>query len=137
MSKKITSYEELLKKGKECEALINIRKKWEDVDLSKDKVVKIGVGSETKLAKELADEVALTVINFLKDKKIADVVVVQTEFHGYSGDKPTLELILPGMGQVVFGNVDSKEAIKLVEKYMINTEEIAKFLIDNHGDKRK
>lgn len=26
MSKKITSYEELLKKGKECEALIEIRK---------------------------------------------------------------------------------------------------------------
>jgi len=27
MSKKITSYEELLKKGKECEALIEVRKK--------------------------------------------------------------------------------------------------------------
>jgi len=27
MSKKITSYEELLKKGKECEAKIDIRKK--------------------------------------------------------------------------------------------------------------
>ena len=44
MSKKIASYEELLKKGKECEALIALRKKWEDIDLETTKVVKMGVG---------------------------------------------------------------------------------------------
>lgn len=137
MSKKITSYEELLKKAKECEGLIAIRKKWDDIDLTITKVAKVGVGDNTLEAKRLADEVALYIIEYLKEKKIRDIVVVQSEFRGYEGEKPTLELMIPNMGQVVFGNMEPLEAIKLVEKYLVNTEEIAHFLIDNNGTKSK
>lgn len=137
MSKKIASYEELLKKGKECEELIALRKKWNDVDFETIKVAKVGVGSDTLIAKKLADEVALEIIRYLKVNNIEDIAVILSEFKGYSGDKPTLELMIPNMGQVVFGNIDPKESIKLVEKYLIKTDEIAHFLIDNNGTRKK
>jgi len=41
------------------------------------------------------------------------------------------------MGKVVFGNIEPVEAVKLVEKYMVNTSEIAHFLVDNHGNSKK
>ena len=80
---------------------------------------------------------SLAVIDYIRTNNIEDVAVVQSEFYGYSGDKPTIELAIPEMGQVVFGNVEPEEAIKLVEKYMINTEEIKHFLVDNHGNRKK
>jgi len=77
------------------------------------------------------------VIKYIRDNNIEDVVVVQNEFYGYSGDKPTIELAIPHMGKVVFGNIEPVEAVKLVEKYMVNTSEIAHFLVDNHGNRKK
>lgn len=107
------------------------------MDLSATKVVKVGVGQNTLKAKQLADKVALKVIEYIKKNNIDDVAVIQTEFFGYSGDKPTLELSIPDMGKVVFGNIEEIEAITLVEKYMVNTSEIAHFLVDNQGDRKK
>jgi len=99
--------------------------------------VRVGIGHNTFKAKQQADEVALKIIEYVKENNIDDVAVVQNEFFGYSGDKPTLELSIPEMGKVVFGNIEPMEAVKLVEKYMVNTSEIADFLIDNHGNRKK
>ncbi|GLI55836.1 hypothetical protein PM10SUCC1_13500 [Propionigenium maris DSM 9537] len=99
--------------------------------------MRVGIGQNTQEAKRLADEVSLAVIRYIKEKGIEDVAVVQSEFYGYSGDKPIIELAIPKMGQVVFGNMEPGEAVKLVEKYMVNTQEIAHFLVDNHGDRKK
>lgn len=86
-------------------------------------------------AKKLADELGIAIIEKIKKDRIENVVVYQTEFYGYEGDKPTLEIIIPGKGQVVFGNIDIKGALEIVEKYLINTEEIEKFLVDNDGNR--
>ncbi len=80
---------------------------------------------------------AIEIVNYLKENGIEDVAVFQNEFYGYSSEKPTIELVIPKMGQVVFGKVEPEEAVKLVEKYMVNTEEISHFLVDNHGDRKK
>ena|GEM_PF-2147701 len=80
---------------------------------------------------------AIKIINYLKDNNIEDVAVFQNEFYGYSSEKPTIELVIPKMGQVIFGKVEPEEAVNLVEKYMVNTQEIAHFLVDNHGDRKK
>jgi hypothetical protein len=52
MSKKITSYEELLKKGKECEEKIKIRKKWTNACGEAEIEIKIGIGSPSFEAKK-------------------------------------------------------------------------------------
>lgn len=136
MSKKITSVEELLKIGKECEKLIEIRKKWKESELVGKIQFKVCIGSNTDLAKKLADELAIAIVDLIKEKKYKDIVVYQSEFFAYSGDLPSLEIIIPEKGQVVFGNLDIKSGLELVEKYITNTEEIIEFLVDNDGNKK-
>lgn len=136
MSKKITSVEELVKIGKECEKLIELRKKWEDVDLLNKIQVKVGISTKSLEGKKIADQVGIAIIDFIKEKKLDNVVVYQTEFLGYSGELPSLEIIIPDKGQVVFGNVTVEEGLNIVERYLLNTDEIAEFLVDNDGNKK-
>jgi len=133
MSKKITSMEELLKKGKECEELIKIRKKWKETD---DVIkVKVGVSSKSDISVKNADLVIKSIIDLMEIEDIENVALYKTEFLGYGGEFPSLEIIVPNKGNVVFGNVDSKEAIELIKKYLKDTSEIEEFLVDNDGTK--
>lgn len=136
MSKKITSVEELAKFGKECEKLIEIRKKWEESDLQGKIQFKVGVSSETKEASKIADQVAIAIIEYVKANKFEDVVVYRTNFKGYEGDLPSLSIVIPEKGEVVFGNIDEEEGVKLAKKYLENTEEVLEFLVDNDGNKK-
>ena len=134
MSKKITSMEELLKKAKECEELIKIRKKWKDLeDIIK---VKVGVSSKDEIAIKNADLVIESIADLIEVENIENIALYKTEFLGYGGKFPSLEIIIPNKGTVVFGNVDSKEAIKLIKKYLKDTSEIEEFLVDNDGTKK-
>ncbi len=136
MSKKITSVEELLKIGKECEKLVELRKKWEDIDLLQKIQVKVGISKNSLESKKLANQVGIAIIDFIKEKNINNVVVYQTEFLGYSGSLPSLEIIIPNKGQVVFGNVSVEEGLNIVERYLIDTDKIVEFLVDNDGNKK-
>lgn len=134
MSKKITSMEELLKKGKECEELIKIRKKWKDLeDVIK---VKIGLSSKDEIAIKNTDLVIKSIIDLIEVENIENIALYKTEFLGYGGKFPSMEILIPNKGNVVFGNVDSKEAVKLVKKYLKDTSKIEGFLIDNDGTKQ-
>lgn len=134
MSKKIKSVEELKKIGKECEALIQLRKKWSEVELENVIQVKVGISKNSLLAKKRADEVGIHIIELIKKENLENVVVYQTEFKGYNSDNPSLEIIVPDAGSVVFGNVDEKEAEEIIIKYVKNTENIIGFLKDNTGN---
>ena len=134
MSKKITSMEELLKKGKECEELIKIRKKWKDLeDVIK---IKVGVSSKDETAIKNADLVIKSIADLIEVEDIENIALYKTEFLGYGGEFPNLEILIPNKGSVNFGNVDSKEAIRLIKKYLKDTSEIEEFLVDNNGTKR-
>jgi hypothetical protein len=104
--------------------------------LENTRVIKIGIGQPTPEAKKLADEVSISIINYLKLHEIEDVAVIQSEFYGYSGSQPSLEIIIPKAGQVVFGNITPEIAIELTEKYILDTEKIKGFLINNDGNKK-
>ena len=86
-------------------------------------------------ARKLSDDLGVAIIEYIKREKIENVIVYQTEFKGYEGDKPTLEIVIPEKGSVVFGNMVEEEALKIVKRYCINTEEIIEFLVDNNGTK--
>ncbi len=134
MSKKITSMEELLKKGKECEELIKIRKKWKYLeDVIK---IKVGVSSKDETAIKNADLVIKSIADLIEVEDIENIALYKTEFLGYGGEFPNLEILIPNKGSVNFGNVDSKEAIRLIKKYLKDTSEIEEFLVDNNGTKR-
>jgi NADP-reducing hydrogenase subunit HndB len=56
------------------------------------------------------------------EKRNIDAVVSKTGCMGYCYAEPTIEVTIPGMDPVVFGQVDQKRADDIIEKYIKNGE---------------
>ena len=69
-------------------------------------------------------------------EEIENISLYKTEFLGYGGIFPSLEIIIPNKGNLVFGNVKPEEAVGLIKKYLKDTKEIESFLMDNNGTKK-
>ncbi len=68
---------------------------------------------------------AKQVMEFLIDeceKRNVDAIVNQVGDMGYSYAEPTVEVKLPGKDPLVFGDVDTKKADDIIEKYIKNGE---------------
>ena len=113
-----------------------IKKKVEIEDLIGKIQIKVGISAKTQNATALSEKLGIAIIEYIKLKKIENVIVYQREFYGYEGDEPTLEIVIPEKGAVVFGKIDVEKGLKLVDKYVINTSEIIDFLVDNNGTKK-
>lgn len=96
----------------------------------------MGISAKNSNALKLTEQLGVAIIEYIKKLDIKDVVVYQREFFGYEGDSPTLEIVIPEKGAVVFGNMDVQKGLELVDKYVINTHEIIDFLVDNDGTKK-
>ena len=67
-------------------------------------------------------------INALDDNKLVDKVVVrQTGCMGLCHSEPTVEVISPGMPNVIYGRVDAAAAKEIVKTHILGHE-----LLDNH-----
>jgi len=67
-------------------------------------------------------------INALDENKLVDKVLVrQTGCMGLCHSEPTVEVISPGMPNVIYGRVDAQTAKEIVNKHIIGHE-----LLDNH-----
>ena len=67
-------------------------------------------------------------INALDDNKLVDKVIVrQTGCMGLCHSEPTVEVISPGMPNVIYGRVDAEAAKEIVVKHILGHE-----LLDNH-----
>ena len=67
-------------------------------------------------------------INALDENKLVDKVVVrQTGCMGLCHSEPTVEVISPGMPNVIYGTVDAATAKEIVTKHILGHE-----LLDNH-----
>ncbi|MCL1812764.1 MAG: (2Fe-2S) ferredoxin domain-containing protein [Treponema sp.] len=67
-------------------------------------------------------------INALDENKLVDKVVVrQTGCMGLCHSEPTVEVISPGMPNVIYGTVDAATAKEIVIKHILGHE-----LLDNH-----
>lgn len=135
MSKKITSYEELLKLAKECEKLIELRiKKWGELKEETIKIV-IGISSDETQGKRLADQLATEVIEHIKKRNYENVAVFLGEFKGYDTEKPTMEIRIPNTGNVVFGNLEPLEATEIIDRYLEDIEKKKVFFLENDGSR--
>lgn len=91
---------ELRKKGEEAENLVQV----------KVAMATCGIASGAKETMEfLNDSLA---------KRGVDAVVTQTGCMGYCYAEPTIEVTLPGQDPIVFGNVDTRKADEIIEKYI-------------------
>ncbi len=88
------------------------------------------------MALKNTDLVIKSIVDLIENEEIENVALYKTEFLGYGGEFPSLEIIIPNKGNLVFGNVDPEEAVKLIKKYLKDTLEIEEFLVDNNGTKQ-
>jgi NADP-reducing hydrogenase subunit HndB len=67
-------------------------------------------------------------INAMDENKLVDKVLVrQTGCMGLCHSEPTVEVISPGMPNVIYGTVDAETAKEIVSRHIIGHE-----LLDNH-----
>ena len=76
----------------------------------------------------------VTLDSFLKaldDKKLVnDVLVRQTGCMGLCHSEPTVEVLVPGMPTVIYGNVSGQIALEIVEKHLIGKQLLDNLIID-------
>jgi NADP-reducing hydrogenase subunit HndB len=110
---KIKSLDDLRKMKQSLEHGMNIREKSN----SPESLVQIRVAMATCGIAAGARTVMNTLIEKIEKEKIP-AVVTQGGCMGYCYAEPTIEVKVPGKDPVVFGNVDSKVAVEIVDKYI-------------------
>jgi NADP-reducing hydrogenase subunit HndB len=92
---------------------------------NKDTQIIVGMGTCGIAAG--AKDVFNAILEVLEAKNITNVLVTQTGCMGLCHSEPTVEVIVPGMPPVIYGNVKRDVAKKIVEDHVIE-----KRLLDNH-----
>lgn len=70
-------------------------------------------------------------IKELNDKNLADVAIIrQTGCMGMCANEPTVEVIVPEMPSVIYGNVDAEVAKTIVEQHIIGKKLLDKQILD-------
>ena len=69
-------------------------------------------------------------ITLLNEKGIAENAIIrQTGCMGHCEKEPTVEVIVPEMPTVIYGNVDVDSAKAIVEEHIINKKPVENFII--------
>ncbi len=114
---KIKSLADLKKKKEDLQSKIHLREKSEKPEgrvQVKVAMATCGIASGSKEVMEyLVDEL---------EKRNIDAIVTQTGCMGYCYAEPTIEVALPGLEPVVYGDVDLKKADEIIEKYIKDQE---------------
>jgi len=84
-----------------------------------NKDVQVIVGMGTCGIAAGAKETFTTLIEALNEKALTNVMVRQTGCMGLCHSEPTVEVVVPGMPSVIYGNVDAAMAREIVEKHII------------------
>jgi len=67
-----------------------------------------------------AREVMMAIIDEIEKRSISDVIVTQAGCAGMCQHEPMLEVIKPGMPQVIYGHLDEDKARRIVLEHVIN-----------------
>jgi len=111
----------------ELKGKINLREKSDNPD----NLVQIKVSMATCGIASGARETMNYIIDDL-DNQAIDAVVTQTGCMGYCYAEPTIEVTLPGEEPVIIGNVDTKKASEIIEKYIKNGELVDGIIPDTY-----
>lgn len=114
---KIKSLDDLRKMKQHLENEMNIREKSNNPD----SLIQVRVAMATCGIAAGARAVMNTIIDKVEADKLP-VIVTQSGCMGYCYAEPTVEVKKPGEEPIVFGHVDSKKAIEILEKYVLKGE---------------
>jgi len=93
---------------------------------SSNKDVQVIVGMGTCGIAAGAKETFTALMDAITEKNLSNVLIRQTGCMGLCHSEPTVEVVVPGMPAVIYGNVDAATAREVVEKHIVGHQ-----LIDN------
>lgn len=114
---KIKSLDDLRKMKEKLQVSVHLRENGDRCD----QLVQIRVAMATCGIAAGAKEVLNCLVDQLERRNI-EAVVTQTGCMGYCYAEPTIEVTLPGSDPVVFGEVDTKKAAEIVDRYVVGGE---------------
>ena len=91
-----------------------------------NKDVQVIVGMGTCGIAAGAKDTFTALVDAIADKGLTNVLIRQTGCMGLCHSEPTVEVVVPGMPAVIYGNVDAVTAREVVEKHILGRQ-----LIDN------
>jgi len=95
------------------------------------KTIQIIVGMGTCGIAAGAKETLNAFLKSIEDKGLADHVMLrQTGCMGMCAHEPTVEVIVPDMPRVIYGDVNASVAKEIVEKHIIGKQLLDKLIID-------
>lgn len=110
---KVKSLDDLRKMRDEVKSKLDLREKGENAE----KAVQIRVSMATCGIASGAKEIMNYLIEEMEHRSI-DGIVTQTGCMGYCYAEPTIEVTIPGKEPLVFGDVDTKKASEIIERYI-------------------
>ncbi len=97
---------------------------------SSNKDVQVIVGMGTCGIAAGAKDTFTALVNAISDKGLSNVLIRQTGCMGLCHSEPTVEVVVPGMPTVIYGNVDAATAKDVVEKHIIGRQLIDDKILD-------
>lgn len=95
-----------------------------------DKVTKIIVGMGTCGIAAGAKQAMEALADEIQKRNIENVELRQTGCTGYCAHEPTVEVIMPGMPDVIYGHVDANIARKIVDRHLVNQRLVNECVLD-------
>ena len=97
---------------------------------SSNKDVQVIVGMGTCGIAAGAKDTFTALIDTLNEKGLTNILVRQTGCMGLCHSEPTVEVVVPGMPTVIYGNVDAATAKDIVEKHILGKQLIEGKILD-------
>ena len=97
---------------------------------SSNKDVQVIVGMGTCGIAAGAKDTFTALVDAINEKGLSNVLIRQTGCMGLCHSEPTVEVVVPGMPTVIYGNVDAATAKSVVEKHIVGHELINDKILD-------
>ena len=123
MSEKVRSLDELRKIKQQVKDGTELREKGQNIE----NLIDVKVSMATCGIASGARETMAEMMEEAKARGLNNVVFTQCGCMGLCHSEPTVEVVVPHMPVVIYGNVDVETARQIVNDHIIN-----KKLIDNH-----
>ena len=97
---------------------------------SSNKDVQVIVGMGTCGIAAGAKDTFTALVDAINAKGLTNVLIRQTGCMGLCHSEPTVEVVVPGMPAVIYGNVDAATAKAVVEKHIVGRQLIDDKILD-------
>lgn len=97
---------------------------------SEGKEIQLLIGMATCGIAAGARDTLKAFMNEIEAQGLKNVVIRQTGCMGFCANEPTVEVIVPGMPNVIYGKVNADVAKQIVKNHLMNKTLVSEFVFD-------